>query len=117
MKSILIALFASTLIMATNSFAQGSTGRVTIASVGVEGGQGVFLGIEPRISLADCGPTSGGSGNTVFIPFSDPAFQSKYSAALTAFAANKNISMWLAGCFTTNWGFNANNMHSIFIEK
>lgn len=102
---------------ASFSFAQGSSGRVSITGIGVEGGQGVFLTIEPRMSIADCGPTTGGSGVSVFIPFSDPAFQSKYSAALAAFAANKNISMWLAGCFTTNWGYNSNYMHSIFVEK
>lgn len=116
-KAINLFVFLCAAAFANTSIAQGSSGRVTIISVGVEGGQGVFIGIEPRISLEDCGAPTSGSGNTLFIPFSDPGFQAKYSAVLTAFASNKNVSMWLAGCFTTNWGFNANNMHSIFIEK
>ncbi|HMW72279.1 MAG TPA: hypothetical protein PKD17_10685 [Cellvibrionaceae bacterium] len=114
----MIANLALTILVeffAASTFAAGASGAVKITNISVEGGQGVFINVDPRWALADCGAVNTSSGNTAFIPFSDPMFQAKYSAALTAFAANKNIGMWLSGCFTTNWGFNAHQMHSIGI--
>lgn len=111
------SLFISAIValLSTSATAAGSSGLVKITNISVEGGQGVFINVEPRWPLTDCGAANTYSGNTAFISFSDPMFQAKYSAALTAFASNKGISMWLAGCFTTNWGFNANQVHSIGI--
>ena len=106
-----IAILLAT--MPTSIFAAGGTSGVKITNISVEGGQGVFINVEPRWSLTDCGATNSYSGNTAFLSFSDPMFQAKYSAALTAFASNKTITMWLAGCFTTNWGFQAHQIHSI----
>jgi hypothetical protein len=58
----LFSILTATLNMPT--FAAGSSGAVKITSISVEGGQGVFINVDPRWSLADCGATNTYSGNT-----------------------------------------------------
>ncbi len=86
-------------VSASASYAGGDSGSRSLKSVVAHP---KFIYIEPTSVFNN--PDNCGESNLVFLDLTHEASRYVYASAMTALTANKNITMWLDGCATSDWG-------------
>lgn len=101
------------LTIASVALAAGNSGARSIAAISVEAG---YFAMVYGTTAFD-NPDACGNSTMAMLPASNAGYKEMLAVALSAFAAEKNVSFWLNGCVATPWGFTVPQIYSIAVSR